>query len=357
MPIGPSLPPHLQKKMQDKESDDDEAGSPENYQIIGPTFPPQLSRNDNSGENIGPTLPPHLQKSSEESGRSRGESIGPAMPPHLQGSTEESNIGPALPPHLKINPDKISENLQNFAKESVSSSRHAFGPAMPPQSSHKAWDSEEEESDFGCPLPPPPVKGAARPPADFVPDEDEDYSVGPVIPAFLLSGSANQEHLEEAEIEARFQKNTEKMKKKILHGDDKKLEREEWMLELPSVRVCVSALERCLKKVSRLETQLLVEQHFAKTLSRRTILDGQNGRKRQDKKVRPKKSKPKKIGREFKHLRNMKKIREWQKSLKKRKKLQKGTFSIILFLNDFKAKRIAFREPSEKIEEKRKRRT
>ncbi|CBY35450.1 unnamed protein product [Oikopleura dioica] len=236
MPIGPSLPPHLQKKMQDKESDDDEAGSPENYQIIGPTFPPQLSRNDNSGENIGPTLPPHLQKSSEESGRSRGESIGPAMPPHLQGSTEESNIGPALPPHLKINPDKISENLQNFAKESVSSSRHAFGPAMPPQSSHKAWDSEEEESDFGCPLPPPPVKGAARPPADFVPDEDEDYSVGPAIPAFLLSGSANQEHLEEAEIEARFQKNTEKMKKKILHGDDKKLEREEWMLELPSVR-------------------------------------------------------------------------------------------------------------------------
>jgi len=205
MSIGPSLPPHLQKKLQ--KSDEDEA---ENDQNIGPTLPPHLSKNDNSGQNIGPALPPHLQKSADEIAGSSSENIGPALPPHLRKSTEESDVGPALPPHF-----------QNSPQESGNSSE-------------PARDSKEE--DFGCPLPPPPVKGPTMPPADYAADEEDDYSVGPAIPAFLLTGSGAQEQLEEAEIEARFQKNTEKMKKKILHGDEKKLEREEWMLELPSVR-------------------------------------------------------------------------------------------------------------------------
>lgn len=224
MPIGPSLPPHLQKKL-DKSENEEES---ENDQNIGPALPPHLSKNETSGENIGPALPPHLLKSAQESSSesSSEQNIGPTLPPHLQESAQEADIGPALPPHLR-----------KSAHESGSSSGQDFGPAIPPQSLEKKWDSEEEEEDFGCPLPPPPVKGPTMPPADYAQDEDEeDYTVGPAIPAFLLSGSGAQEHLEEAEIEARFQKNTEKMKKKILHGDEKKLEREEWMLELPSVR-------------------------------------------------------------------------------------------------------------------------
>lgn len=229
MPIGPTLPPHLQKQRETAAENENN----EDNSDIGPALPPHLQKN------IGPSRPPHTE-STEES-----ESKRPALPSHLRQNkdSQAESIGPSLPAHLRKSVETTPVAASSIENEDVSD----IGPALPPHLRSGNQESDDEE-EFGCPLPPPPVKGPSRPPADYTEADDDDYVVGPAIPAFLAGGgnSSTQAELEEAEIEARFQKNSEKMKKKITTGDEKKLEREEWMLELPSVRVSDSTIQKAV---------------------------------------------------------------------------------------------------------------
>ena len=62
------------------------------------------------------------------------------------------------------------------------------------------------------------------------PDSDDEPTVGPMIPVILSPE-------EQAEVDAAaIVKRAEAMKKKIEGGDEKKLERESWMTELPALR-------------------------------------------------------------------------------------------------------------------------
>lgn len=194
------MPPHLQKL-----KDEDGPGP------IGPSMPPSgpTGPDDSIGPAlptpgpIGPGLPPSLKSSDS--------SIGPALPPHLRGD-DSPEPGPALPPHLQ-KPDD-------------------FGPALP--------NEESDDDDYGPSLPPgfgPPVKGPTMPPTRHQMTHEDSSSdeeiVGPLPPS-MMSQAQSEEH-----ILAEFNRREERMKLKLSGVDvdgEHKLEREEWMTELPSLR-------------------------------------------------------------------------------------------------------------------------
>ena len=206
MPIGPALPPGFQNSS----SDDDEA----TQNTVGPTMPP------NRG-GIGPAPPP-LQS------RPTVLSVGPLMPPHLRLA---GAVGPSLPPHLQ----------HSVPSDGESDSEPVQLPVRPP-----AGQSDSDD-DFGPSLPPslgPVVKGPTMPsrgqplPASYnvqdISDSDDDEPmVGPMPPGYQ-SQEQSEEH-----ILAEFNRREERMKLKLSGVDvdgERKLEREEWMTELPSLR-------------------------------------------------------------------------------------------------------------------------
>ena len=219
MPIGPALPPHLQKQKDENED-------------IGPVLPSGV----NSGpEGIGPALPSGITS------EATGGSIGPAFPPGLKSGPEKAaGIGPALPPHLQAGPTPVGPSLPPHLEDDDSGPE--TGPTLPPQFQKTSGPSlppaEDSDDDYGPSLPPgfgPPVKGPAMPPTRVY-QSDSDSDEGPVIGPLPPSQLADQS---EAFILAEFNRREERMKLKLSGVDvdgENKLEREEWMTELPSLR-------------------------------------------------------------------------------------------------------------------------
>lgn len=221
MPIGPSLPPHLQSSVQNESSEDED---------IGPSLPSHMKKSDGQ-KSIGPTLPPSIQNNEE-----------------ICLSSDEENIGPKLPSSGPSRP-----------KAPVIGAKRPSTGVTASNGSPKRAKSDDSDEDFGPSLPGPAQKGPQLP-AHFremlakqnpLYDENVDlekYSrpieeimaeetardlgdtevVGPVLPGEDI----DEEELERQRIIAR----SEKMKAKLEGKDEKPLEREAWMTELPDFR-------------------------------------------------------------------------------------------------------------------------
>ncbi|XP_039251523.2 GPALPP motifs-containing protein 1-like isoform X1 [Styela clava] len=199
--IGPTLPPHLQQKRESKESNTEE-------------------RDKSSFHNIGPALPPWLQKNT-----------GTQRPPiHSKEEKETVAVGPALPPWLKNKNSDEPEKKSNDGKEDTVSN---IGPALPPWMEDRQTPEvrNDDENSFGPPLPPGFQQSNLEPQQSTYPNNadylgDADSIIGPLPP------SGNEDSL--LSVAEQFEKRSKKMKDK-LEGREapKKLEREEWMTELP----------------------------------------------------------------------------------------------------------------------------
>lgn len=153
-------------------------------------------------------------------------------------------IGPCLPPHLQKIKDEeaLIEHSEEILIEEEETA--VSGPVLPAYLHHKDIPPIESESDddFGPVLPPAPTKGPSMPPVDYQEgyEDEDDEIVGPAIPSSMVGPmppSRGSQISEEDQIQLQFQNRSEKMKRKLAGlDDDKPLQREEWMLELPSIR-------------------------------------------------------------------------------------------------------------------------
>jgi len=216
---------------------------------------------------IGPPLPPHLRGAGTQSDDDSDDNIGPALPSHLKQKSAPS-VGPSLPPGMASNNDEISissdeedigPKIPSVGPQRPGAKRPSSGPSLPTES--KRPKSDDSDDDFGPALPGPAQKGPQLPahfremlakqnplydenvdlekysrPIEEVMaedrarkfDDDPNDVVGPVLP----TEDIDEEELERQKIIAR----SDKMKAKLEGKEEKKLERESWMTELPDFR-------------------------------------------------------------------------------------------------------------------------
>jgi len=168
--IGPRLPPHLQRELDDHSSDDGDEDK-ELGRSIGPALPAHLCKNNETEKKriAGPQLPPHLLPSNDDQDQECSSSnYGPSLPPGYKAQNEIKTIGPTLPSHLK------------------------------------ASSTEDDEED------------------------DDDELVGPMLPPDMKRDCANDVT---ADFEARAKAMKNKLTGR--DEDDTTLKRETWMTELP----------------------------------------------------------------------------------------------------------------------------
>jgi hypothetical protein len=204
---------------------------------------------------VGPTLPPHLQKrkrspSDPEDPTSPPSKIRAASPPHV--------LGPAAPPQ---NPDELhvqdesseddyGPSIQASKPRGSSPPKRVLGPAPPPAKNPAELDLQDDssEDDYGpsaiqnkaAPAPNPataakPILGPAPPPAnlsekpthspnDSDSSSDDDY--GPSLPPAPGSAAA-------ALLQQRAQRDQERMRSEA-RAEPTKPQRAEWMLAPPT---------------------------------------------------------------------------------------------------------------------------
>lgn len=142
-----------------------------------------------------------------------------------------SNIGPMLPPHLRKNNSPSDDEEKASDKEDDSKDvEQDYGPALPPGFSKPS----ERKPILGPSLPAHLLRsGETTHSSDDDPhlvegEESEDEIIGPCFP------DPKNDISEEERVAKEFEERSKSMKNKLLgKGDDKKLERENWMLELP----------------------------------------------------------------------------------------------------------------------------
>ena len=194
---------------------------------------------------VGPTLPPHLQKRK----RSPSDPEDPSSPPHKI----QAAIGPAPllknPDELKLDDESSDDGYGPSApaskpktKTSSPPPKRILGPAPPPSKNPDELDAEDEssEDDYGPsaqpPAPPKRVLGPAPPPANLAempshpanPDSDDssDDDYGPSLPP--APGSAAAALLQQrAQDEQRALVSAER-------AEAAKPQRADWMLAPPS---------------------------------------------------------------------------------------------------------------------------
>ena len=205
---------------------------------------------------VGPTLPPHLQKRK----RSPSEVEDPASPPSkIRAALPTQVLGPAPPPQ---NPDELdiqdessgddygpsiqSPDTRAKAKASPPPPKRVLGPAPPPPPSKNPdevdLEDESSEDDYGPsahPKPAPaakPILGPAPPPAnlsekplhsanDSSSDSDDDY--GPSLPPAPGSAAAIL-------LQQRAQRDQDRAREEARAAESAKPQRAEWMLAPPS---------------------------------------------------------------------------------------------------------------------------
>lgn len=203
MPIGPSLPPGFSTNASSSDEDDKQVGPsmpPHHKSQVGPSLPSQKKHR------VGPTMP------------------GPALP---QNDSDDEYCGPSLPPSLRLaagppagNPDSSDDDMA--------------GPALPP--GMRAGGAGDSDEDFGPTVQTGVIKGPTMPPANMQyseSSESEEEMVGPMPPSQMTEEEQTRFVLDE------FQRREERMKLKLSGVDvdgEHKLEREEWMTELPNLR-------------------------------------------------------------------------------------------------------------------------
>ncbi|XP_004225604.2 GPALPP motifs-containing protein 1-like [Ciona intestinalis] len=156
--------------------------------------------------------------------------------------SEQDVFGPALPPGLSKNTlsGEQSNNDEQVEKESCE-----YGPTLPPGMSKNAPETElnndvasdqNDAFEYGPALPPgfikssPVVVGPSLPRACANSDSSDDEIIGPLPP------SKSDQFDSKTIIAHEFENRSVSMKDKLTgDGKPKKLEREEWMLELPPV--------------------------------------------------------------------------------------------------------------------------
>ncbi|KAF2736630.1 hypothetical protein EJ04DRAFT_510934 [Polyplosphaeria fusca] len=134
--IGPSLPPHLQKRKRD-DGEQEEAAKPrpvrssspdsteKRRRVMGPAAPPR---------DIGPTRPPASTRPRSTSSSSDSD-VGPAAPSTAKPARV---LGPAPPPA------PLSERPPNPPSDDSDSSDDDFGPAPPPAGAQYGAHGDDE---------------------------------------------------------------------------------------------------------------------------------------------------------------------------------------------------------------------
>jgi len=159
---------------------------------------------------IGPVLPPHLTKKCTEGSDSDSsdEGYGPKLPkvacrgpvPALGSSKPTTNIPiGALPPRQP-------------PSESSSDSEDDYGPALPPQFKQKSGDARLCENTSQL--------------ADNSDSESDDEMIGPSLGEKTIVGA-------KLDITKDIEMRAKRMKDKLEGKDEKEVQRESWMLELP----------------------------------------------------------------------------------------------------------------------------
>lgn len=144
------------------------------------------------GDLIGPALPPHMQ---EKSGAGTGDEEKKITVEKQRRAGNDYTIGPALPAWL----------VEKNSVASGSEDKQSFGPSLPPN-----------------------LTAISSPPNESQQEDDDDR---PIIGPQPVTGTVNVKTLAD-DIEER----STKMKNRLLGLEQpKKLEREEWMTELPPV--------------------------------------------------------------------------------------------------------------------------
>ncbi|KAG0651706.1 Lipopolysaccharide-specific response 7 [Hyphodiscus hymeniophilus] len=155
--VGPTLPPHLQKRKRSSLDGEDPTSPPSKIRVacsphaFGPAPPPtnphELSiQDESSGDDYGPSVQEPKPKISSSSNRV----LGPAPPP-------------ANPDELDLQDDSSEDDCGPSARNEVTSAvKPILGPAPPPANlsempSHPPNDSDSSDDDYGPSLPPAPV--------------------------------------------------------------------------------------------------------------------------------------------------------------------------------------------------------
>ncbi|KAG5900588.1 hypothetical protein JTB14_017446 [Gonioctena quinquepunctata] len=281
--LGPALPPHLQKKIEEPAEKvlEIHPEALQNEQILIPKIaekPVSLSAYPEKSDApvMGPALPLSLQKSRDQSDcadkgdlspnsvlnftekqcESSEEMIIPVLAENkdtncvnpsspldsFSESREEKNIiGPALPPDLQKPQDSCSSSLSSTSETSskcIAQKEEIIGPALPPH-------LQKEKEDGGQ------ICGPSMPPTS---DENSSKVVGPALPPhFQETSSKLQEENLESEGEeiygpvpvgSSFSRSHIELEERALEMKIAQLNpkeqnepiREEWMLELPEVK-------------------------------------------------------------------------------------------------------------------------
>ncbi|EJT52429.1 hypothetical protein A1Q1_04336 [Trichosporon asahii var. asahii CBS 2479] len=230
MPIGPQLPPHLQRHVDSPATDDDSGNAVEQDQDqdFGPSLPPHLAkmRQQKMQAEVGPSLPSGSSRSrserspSRKSGRSpsRSDQIGPSRAVGPQAPPRQA--GPQLPraagsrsPTRTVGPSR---------PEPVGSSR-APGPArgpVGPIGPPRPGQGDESVN---------PTVRPARTPVLPENDDSSDDEVGPKLSDFVDASAAPEKSAAELfrEREARMAAAPKPEEKKVT-------QRDEWMLAPPT---------------------------------------------------------------------------------------------------------------------------
>lgn len=157
---------------------------------------------------IGPALPPHMARSNrcpspDDSESTKGE-VGPALPPWLN-SKQSKKTDQSTSPNLAVGKGdgKTKDSAQKVAAPDNAVEPGSFGPTLPPGFTAESLPSEHVSS-----------------------DEAEEPIIGPLPP------TKSQVHTKS--IAEDFEERARKMKDRLTGNEQpKKLEREEWMTELP----------------------------------------------------------------------------------------------------------------------------
>lgn len=196
--------------------------------VIGPTLPScgdsiikkkkNAKNNDNVGKVDGSNIHIHSSLTTSQSGDNG--IIGPAIPPNLikrDVSEDTVCIGPSLPPHLI----KSKQTSSLFSKSNQEEDDSSYiGPALPPH-----MLPNRPNNNVGPPLPVPPHMTCQKEPKDT----GSDFTIGPLPP------SASEVLDNKALIAKQIEDRAKSMKDKLTGKTVEKVEREEWMTELPPV--------------------------------------------------------------------------------------------------------------------------
>ncbi|CAO3654094.1 unnamed protein product [Mucor hiemalis] len=235
--IGPAIPDALLKK---KAANDDEIvismSDEEEAEVLGPQIPAPLlekKRQQDIGPQIpqaGPQIPQHIleqkatsSKNTDEISISHEDFVGPQIP-----TTTSAPAGPQIPAHiLQQRFLKVQNTVAPVVESEEEVDPDAFAPELPPDLIEQK--QKQQPQPIGRRRRP---VGPSFPTGPMPPQDDDDYIVGPALPADY-NPDEDAKYSAIHAIEQRARQTQESMEKK--NEVSGKVERPEWMLVPPEV--------------------------------------------------------------------------------------------------------------------------